>query len=387
MWGQTEQSWDWLREQSGPAFVYSLNKIQQDTEYFKTQWQYLKPDKASHLFYSVKANPNMHLITRLNEIVDGFDVSSQIELEALRRLGISGDRITLSGPAKTDRCLKLAVEMGLRAIHLDSLEEFRSLIKLGSLPMTARISLESGASQKVGLPDRDIQTLLANSPDGFVGFHTYIGREAFSEKTIQWALDKMASFGKNFDAYMGAGLPGLAAFHQDGIWQQTVNAKEADAIHLEAGRALVNESGCYVAPILSIKDYDDGDRIVIIEGGFQHLATRLTSPKFGQQGIQVSIYRDGKKLAGDVKTTRIHGSLSIWNDLLLQPTDLPSDLLRGDVVTFSPCGAYGLTASANQFIGHTFPKEFLFDEAKGYEEIGPDRFKTYHNGFGVSHGL
>ncbi|OFZ19022.1 MAG: hypothetical protein A2X94_12150 [Bdellovibrionales bacterium GWB1_55_8] len=399
-WGVTDKGFPWLDGRERRAFfLYDTATIINNTNRVREIWQPLSSHEqsshAQHLFYSIKANPNGDLIRFISNSVDGFDVSSGIELRALLELGIQPQRITLSGPAKTDECLELAIHAGIHAIHLDSVEEYqaiRGLMKAStrSPGMTLRVPLNDPLSQKLGLPESDLIALLSRAvPGEFAGFHAYLGRESFSEELCIGMLHRMqdllraypAAFGKEFAVYLGPGLP-AKELQEQRPFQHSAHQPFPFPIHFEGGRTLISDAGCYGAPILSVKRGLGGlEQIVIVDGGFQHVASSLPSPVFSDRAIACLALRGSGILTTETTPTDVFGSLSLSHDALLSRASLPSNLQRGDWLLFSPCGAYGYTTAANQFIGHPQPEEWLLKSNSPSPVSANAAFRPYHFSF------
>jgi diaminopimelate decarboxylase len=78
--------------------------------------------------YSVKANPNLavcQLIAR--EQLTGAEVASSGELVVVRAAGFAPEDIVFAGPAKTDEELRMAVQEGIFAVNVESLNEIDRL--------------------------------------------------------------------------------------------------------------------------------------------------------------------------------------------------------------------------------------------------------------------
>ena len=115
----------------------------------------MPPGVALH--YAVKANPYPPLLRWLCKYVDGFDVASVGELEALEKAGADAVAISFAGPGKSDAELKRAIRDGA-TIHLESEgEAARALRVAGDLGRRPRLSVRvnppfalKGAGMKMG---------------------------------------------------------------------------------------------------------------------------------------------------------------------------------------------------------------------------------------------
>ena len=125
---------------------------------------------------------------------------------------------------------------------------------------------------------------------------------------------------------------------------------------IELGRFLVGEAGLYVCRILDRK-VSRGQVFLVTDGGLhQHLAA---SGNFGQvlrKNYPVAI---GNRMhSPDTEIASVVGPLCTPLDLLADRMNLPV-ATEGDLVVVFQSGAYGLTASPTQFLGHPPPAEVL----------------------------
>lgn len=309
--------------------------------------------QSTDLYYSVKANPNPDVLADLNAAGINFDVSSVAELQFLIRLGVAPERMTFSGPAKTDLAIREVIKHKIKSIHLDSLEEF-DLLKESGLSLSLRVPLEDSYSQKLGIPMADLVQLLKNSKEKFEGLHVYLGRERAQKQIIDQYLqivtqiykDHQQAFKGKPNLYWGGGFP-AQTFLKAEMMPMTSDFN----LHLEAGRALSHESGYWGTRVLAVKPRTPLN--IIVNGGLQYLASKFSSPQYGQEGLKTFfVSSENVPLQAQVnRKANIFGSLGIWHDLLAQDIDVPEDLKRGDWIVFNPAGAYGLSAGVNQFLG------------------------------------
>ncbi|MEO7815189.1 MAG: pyridoxal-dependent decarboxylase, exosortase A system-associated, partial [Sphingomicrobium sp.] len=90
---------------STPLFVYDNNLIGAKIALFRAAL----PDGLG-LHYALKANPYPPLLEWICKFVDGFDIASIGELEALESVEACVLPLNFAGPGKTDRELKRAIQ-------------------------------------------------------------------------------------------------------------------------------------------------------------------------------------------------------------------------------------------------------------------------------------
>lgn len=384
-----------ILSQKRPFFLYSSALVKGNIDNLRNNWGHVS-SRPCDIFYSVKANPNPHWLKLISTWVDGFDVSSYLELDLLTQLKIDPHRISLSGPAKTDKLLERAVKEKVRVVHLDSLDEYfvyqqildshqkicglssgeDSKSAIQSCAYTLRLAYSKAGSHKLGFEEEELRKLLDQIKDASCsGFHIYLGRESFSQEVLidlatyisQLRTQHSPAFNDQFSLYCGAGLPSSNCCDLKQMWGNSLNGIESIVdfpIPIESGRFITNTAGVYGTQILSVKRRGQEKDLVIINGGLQHLAANLESPLYGSQHVRCWPKRTESResFSQGSRSYSIYGSLGLWNDCILPNVQLPSNLKRGDWLIFFPTGAYGYTAAANQFIGLPPPEEWLVKE-------------------------
>jgi diaminopimelate decarboxylase len=149
-------------------------------------------------------------------------------------------------------------------------------------------------------------------------------------------------------AAIGAGFEALAA--------EARHALPGAQIVLELGRYLVGEAGVYVCRIVDRK-VSRGQVFLITDGGMNHhLAASGNLGQLIRKNYPLAV---GNRMgAGDLETVSVVGPLCTPLDLLGDKVALPrADV--GDLIVVFQSGAYGLTASPLNFLGHPHPAEVL----------------------------
>lgn len=373
--------------QSYSHFIYNENELAIQVEHFE---KLKSQDLITDIFFSVKSNPNAHLLRYLSSHVDGFDISTLKELELINKIGFDLKRCTFSGPAKTPQVLRRIFDLGIRCIHLDSLDEWREVKKLEleygrSLSQSLRLKHTSPLAQKLGFSKLELEQIKIENPNQkFQGLHFYLGRESFNSESLSELKVEIESFLTReallFDEkphlYLGLGLPMWNLNLIEKILLQHESFFKKFKISFECGRALVQSCGQYWTQVLSVKKRKPRN-LIIINGGLQHLATKLPSPQYGMTGIEVSHLRLQGEVSQDYEKYDLSGSLGIWHDQLATELSLPRGIQRGDWIQIKGVGAYGWTSATNQFIGPTPIQEWWQGADKKLWLISPKRMKSY----------
>jgi diaminopimelate decarboxylase len=125
---------------------------------------------------------------------------------------------------------------------------------------------------------------------------------------------------------------------------------------LELGRYLVGEAGLYVAKVIDRKE-SRGQIFIVTDGGMHHhLAASGNLGQVIRKNYPVAV---GNKMgAAEREFSSVVGPLCTPLDLLADQMEL-AKAQAGDLVVVFQSGAYGLTASPVDFLGHARAVEIL----------------------------
>ena len=147
---------------------------------------------------------------------------------------------------------------------------------------------------------------------------------------------------------MGAAL-GKTLDNRPEILSKTVFA-------VELGRWLVGEAGVYLARVVDRKE-SRGRTFLVTDGGLHHMLA--ATGNFGQvlrRNYPVAI---ANRFGGEPREeVTVSGCLCTPLDLLADEVALPRAAV-GDLVAVFCAGAYGLSASPQEFLSHTRAREML----------------------------
>jgi diaminopimelate decarboxylase len=369
-----------------PSFVYDTGLIGRQIDLLRA----VMPAEVA-LHYAVKANPYSPLLSWIADRIDGFDVASAGELGRVAHLGLP---ISFAGPGKSDQQLETALRAGV-VINLESEGEAeRALAIAAGMSHPPKLAVRvnppfalKGAGMKMGgfaSPfgvDHDrapalIKRLIAAGAD-WRGLHIFTGSQALDADALIEAQTATVALAANIAERAGESPPevnlgggfGIPYFSSDRpLDVETVGATLAKTLEgrqkiladtkfaIELGRWLVGEAGVYLTRIVDRKE-SRGETFLITDGGLQHMLA--ASGNFGQllrRNYPVAIAsRFGA--AADEHVT-ITGCLCTPLDLLAHEVALPrADV--GDLVAIFCAGAYGLSASPQEFLSQPRARELL----------------------------
>ncbi|THF61774.1 pyridoxal-dependent decarboxylase, exosortase A system-associated [Pseudothauera rhizosphaerae] len=349
---------------------------------------------AVKLHYAMKANPMPALVCHMAGLVDGIDVASAGELRVALDAGADPRDISFAGPGKSEAELRQAVAAGI----LVNVESFREVPILAAaqqaLGLPARVAVRvnpdfelkssgmkmGGGPKQFGVDAEEVPALLAEIGRvglAFEGFHLFAGSQNLKPEAIAEAQQKSFALALRLAEHapatvrtlnLGGGFgipyfPGEQPLDLAPIGDNLAAiAAEAAArlpqaeLVIELGRYLVGEAGLYVARVIDRK-VSRGHTYLVTDGGLHHHLS--ASGNFGQvirKNYPVVI---GNRMGAEAtENVSVVGPLCTPLDLLADRMNLAA-AQPGDLVVIYQSGAYGASASPQQFLGHPPVTEVL----------------------------
>ena len=372
-----------------PLFVYSKAHLDRRMQELRS----VLPSKIG-VNFAVKANPHPDVIAHMAPLVDGFDIASAGELEKLKAAGIDTARVSFAGPGKRDDELEPAIRAGVTLNCESEGEAERALAigqRIGKAPRIAiRVNPDfelKGSGMKMGGGAKPFGVDAERVPDlarhvitegaEWRGLHIFTGSQALSADAIIEAQGNVLSLAAHLASEIGENLPklnmgggfGTPYFPGDeSLDLGAVGAALTDKVEalppvlaetelcLELGRYLVGEAGVYLCRVIDRK-VSHGVAYLVTDGGLHHQLA--ASGNFGtvvRRNYPVAIATRYVEEADDV--VNIVGCLCTPLDRLADAAMMPrADV--GDLVAVFCAGAYGATASPENFLGHGPAVEML----------------------------
>ena len=346
------------------------------------------------LHYAMKANPMPAVVACMAGLVDGIDVASAGELKVALDVGADPAEVSFAGPGKREVELRQAVASRV----LINLESMREVLLLGaisqSLGLPARVAVRvnpdfelKGSGMKMGGGPKQFGVDVEQMPElmhaiaaaelDFEGFHLFAGSQNLRAESICEAQRKSYELALRLaeDApaavrflNLGGGFgipyfPGEQRLELEPIGanlaqlsQRARTEMPQAALVIELGRYLVGEAGVYVTRVLDRK-VSRGHVYLVCDGGLHHHLS--ASGNFGQvvrKNYPVAI---GNRIDSSVReVASVVGPLCTPLDLLADRMDL-AVAQPGDLVVVFQSGAYGMSASPQDFLGHPHCVEVL----------------------------
>ena len=371
-----------------PLYIYDKKAMQDRVAELKQQ---MSSDLKIH--YAIKANPMPAVVGHMAGLVDGLDVASHQEMRVALSSGMTADAISYAGPGKRIEELKAATVAGVTVnveSELELLRLYQCFDELAVRPKVAfRVNPDfelktsgmkmAGGAKPFGIDAERLPSILSKldaSKVDFQGFHIFSGSQNLKPEALIEAHNKTFALAERLarevpvpvsHVNIGGGLgipyfPGERALDIDSIAgnlhhlmeMRSSYLKSADIV-MELGRYLVGEAGAYICQVTD-KKISRGCTYLVTNGGLHHHLAN--SGNFGQvirKNYPVVI---ANRLEGDAETVEVVGPLCTPLDIVGGKLNLPQAKV-GDYITVLQSGAYGATASPQQFLGHEHVKELL----------------------------
>jgi diaminopimelate decarboxylase len=380
-----------LAEEVGtPTYVYDLDSIADEARALHVGFA-----GAAHLVaYAVKANTAGPVIRTLAGQGCGADVVSDAELLVALASGLVPDRIVYSGVAKLDREIDRAIECGIGAVQIESIEEIARVEgRARAARRRVRVSVRVNPSvdlahathahvatghdrAKFGIMREDVVAAVRRieaSPDlELVGMATHVGSQFMSlEPYVDGArvlldlvrglrdagelasltfVDTGGGFGFDYgdpSAPQAATRPRPADFVRAALSEQRSRRLDDLALYVEPGRALVAAHGVLLARVVQPK-VTALARWLMIDAGMND----LLRPALYQARHRI-IPIDGRVAGAHDVAWRVVGPVCESSDDFGEH-QLPSEPPRA--VAILDVGAYGYTM-ASRYNGRQLPAE------------------------------
>ena len=378
-----------------PFYFYDKKIIEQKIK----ELQHTFPKLS--IYYAIKANPMPEMVSYIAKTIDGFDVSSLKELQ-LALNSSKQKNICFAGPGKSYQELLASVYAGI-VINVESNKELQQLIEIKKVTkISPKISLRinpdfslkrsgvmmTGYASGFGIDEDQIPEMLKKLHQNQIqlnGFHIYSGSQNLNEqalieshKHIFQLIDNLITAHQlqiqQLNIGGGFGIPYFKG-------EETLNTKPiADNLDqlisemtekhgkieyiLELGRYLVGEAGYYVTKVVDIKT-SKNKKIIIVDGGLHHHLAN--SGNFGQvirKNYPILLESMNKEKIPETNSINhkevvdIYGPLCTPLDILAKDIEL-EEIQIDDLIIIKQSGAYGKSASPENFLSHPVCVELL----------------------------
>ena len=198
-----------VEETGTPVYLYSTDQINKKHNQIRRDL----PNRLA-IYYAIKANPNRHILSLMNNLYDGFDIASAGELSIARDTGIDPERLHFAGPGKSFEELKFAIDGHIGGISIESETELDHIIRICDRKKETNIWIRinpefehSNAGMKMGGGPKQFGIDYSRIPDvikkvrtlknlNFLGIHVFAGSQIliltlfcpYSQTLLQWPV-------------------------------------------------------------------------------------------------------------------------------------------------------------------------------------------------------
>lgn len=366
-----------------PTYVYDLDGLGAAARALEASF-----GGAPHLTaYAVKANSAGSVVRALAAAGTGADVVSGAELELALAAGIAPGSVVMSGVAKADWELDLAIEKGIFAIQAESVEELERIsARARTAGKQARVALRINPqvmadthahiatghdAAKFGVPRADLgrawELLDARPELAAIGVSAHVGSnlkdhepylaaarvvvDVVKARLAQKPGLEYADFGGGFGIDYGSGVaPEPGTFVRAALGLLAEHGLSALKLVIEPGRSLVGSFGVVVASVIQVKESAKRRWLMIDAGMNDLLRPALYSARHRIEPLDRAPGSEEWRVVGPVcESTDDFGEHPIGS----APT----------AVVIRDAGAYGFVM-ASEYNGRPLPAELFVSGGK-----------------------
>jgi len=304
-----------------------------------------------------------------------LDVASGGELHVALRAGVPARRLVFHGNNKSDEELRLALEVGVGRIVVDSFDELDRLALLHAegfptpdvlirvtpgveahthdFVRTGQDDTKFGFTVSTGAAEQAIDRARDASAMRLVGLHAHIGSQIFDLDSLAESARIVARLAAPYglpELSIGGGLgvPYVEGESAPSIseWAAAVrDACDAEGVHArvtaEPGRSIVAAAAVTLYRIGTIKSIPGIRTYVAVDGGMSD------NPRPVLYGSGYETFLPRAVEAARPSTVRVVGKHCESGDVLVEDGAVPVDIAIGDVLATPVTGAYGHSMGSN----------------------------------------
>lgn len=366
-----------------PTYVYSASTMEDN---FRRLQEGLAGLDAQ-LCYAMKANSNLAVLRHFANLGAGFDLVSGGEIRRVLAAGSNVNTSVFAGVGKTEAEIKLALQNGIFAFHVESEPELARINHVaGTLGVKAPIAIRvnpdvdahthakitTGKSDnKFGIPLKHAAAAYeaaAKYPNLTIkGVQMHIGSQLTSVAPFIEAVEKVAPFAAELKAKYGITYfsigGGMGIIYQDALssgqqaWWDAQPAEQRPLtpetygaalvprlkplglkILLEHGRFMVGNAGVLIARVEHLKR-GAGKNFLIVDAAMNDLIRPAMYESYHEI---VPLHRDSARRALAVD---IVGPICESGDCFAKDRQI-QELGEGELIAFMSAGAYGYTMAS-----------------------------------------
>ncbi len=347
-------------------------------------------ESAGEVYYASKSFVSVEVAKWIAEAGIGIDVCTGGELAVALAAKFPANRIEVHGNNKSEEEIRVAIEVGVAKIVVDSMQEIERVDRLAKAAnkvqkvllritpgveahtheaiSTAHEDVKFGFSIASGAAWKAILATESASNLSLEGLHCHIGSQIFENEGFILATTKLLELSakirdefkrelSELDLGGGYGIAYLAGdktFDPNQVMAALAQLVKSECnrhnlkvpkISIEPGRAIAGPSTTTLYEVGTTKDVElDGGktrRYIAVDGGMSD------NIRPGLYGAKYSAILANRTSSATAITSRLVGKHCETGDIIIRDIDLPSDIAPGDILAIPATGAYGRSMASN----------------------------------------
>ncbi len=378
------------KEFGTPLFVIDENDFKSRIIGWKNALNSNFGESAGEVYYASKSFVSVEVAKWIAVAGIGIDVCTGGELAVALAAKFPANRIEVHGNNKSEEEIRVAIEVGVAKIVVDSMQEIERVDRLAKaankvqkvlLRITPGVeahtheaistahedvkfgfSIASGAAWKAILATQSAANL------SLEGLHCHIGSQIFENEGFILATTKLLELSAKFrdefkneltELDLGGGygiayLAGDKTFDPNQVMAALAELVKSECkrhnlkvpkISIEPGRAIAGPTTTTLYEVGTTKDVElDGGktrRYIAVDGGMSD------NIRPGLYGAKYSALLASRTSSASAITSRLVGKHCETGDIIIRDIDLPSDIAPGDILAIPATGAYGRSMASN----------------------------------------
>lgn len=369
-----------------PAYIYSRATMERHWCAFDNAFG----DFPHKIYYAVKANGNLGVLSVFARLGSGFDIVSIGELERVVRAGGNASDVVFSGVGKSAVEIRQALTAGVACLNVESASELKRVETIAAevgktAPISVRVNPDVDAQthpyistglkeNKFGVASEDVLDVYRFARDSahlqVTGIACHIGSQLTDTEPYVDAIDKVLDLVDELEKLdislehidIGGGLgiryqdekPPLPDAYAEAVIGRFKVRNRHTPICIEPGRAIMGNAGILLTKVEYLK-HGQAKNFAIVDAAMNDLI-RPSLYQAWQEIVPVNEYSENHAKVYDVV-----GPVCETGDYLGKERELT--IAEGDFLAVRSAGAYGAVMSSN-YNARPRPAEVLVDGAE-----------------------
>lgn len=368
------------REYGTPLYIYDALTVKSQVSQLQALLKENYRGKAE-IAYATKAYFSLFFARQLGKLGIGADLITLGDIRTAQKAALDPGKLHLHGNNKSEEEIRSAIELGVAAIVVDSLDELTFVETIAEgMGVKARIWLRitpditvdthrhvqtAHAASKFGLHITDgqaraaVQQALGSTWINLVGLHTHLGSQLRDPQVYEEAIRKMYALAdengfipREFSPGGGWGVKYVEDEQpiDPRLWIVSISRTISEEctcrgwplplLVIEPGRLTVAQAGVALYTIGAQKLTPDGQHIVAVDGGI------ADNPRVALYGAKYTALVADRAGAVNEVPCRVVGKFCESGDVLIDEVLLPK-VERGETLAIPVAGAYQLSMASN----------------------------------------